>query len=93
MKVKKVKALSRVQLFATLWAVAYQASLSWDSLGKITGVGCHALLQWIFPTQGFNLRLLRCRRNLYPLSQLGTLAKGCGEVETLIHCPRDCKMV
>ena len=28
MKVKKVKALSRVQLFATLWAVAYQASLS-----------------------------------------------------------------
>ena len=28
MKVKKVKSLSRVQLFATLWAVAYQPSLS-----------------------------------------------------------------
>ena len=28
MKVKKVKSFSRAQLFATLWAVAYQASLS-----------------------------------------------------------------
>ena len=24
----------------------------WDSPGKITGVGCHFLLQWLFPTQG-----------------------------------------
>ena len=30
----------------------------WDSPGKITGVGCHALLQGIFPTQGPNLSLL-----------------------------------
>ena len=30
----------------------------WDSPGKHTGVGCHALLQGIFPTQGSNLRLL-----------------------------------
>ena len=30
----------------------------WDSPGKNTGVGCHALLQGIFPTQGWNLRLL-----------------------------------
>ena len=29
----------------------------WDSPGN-TGVGCHALLQGIFPTQGSNLRLL-----------------------------------
>ena len=27
---------------------------SWDSLGKNTRVGCHALLQGIFPTQGSN---------------------------------------
>ena len=27
-----------------------------DSPGKNTGVGCHALLQGIFPTQGSNLR-------------------------------------
>ena len=26
----------------------------WDSPGKNTGVGCHALLQGIFPTQGLN---------------------------------------
>ena len=30
----------------------------WDSPGKNTGVGCHALLQGIFLTQGSNLRLL-----------------------------------
>ena len=30
----------------------------WDSPGKNTGVGSHALLQGIFPTQGSNLRLL-----------------------------------
>ena len=35
-----------------------QAPLSMGFLGKNTGVGCHALLQGIFPTQGWNLRLL-----------------------------------
>ena len=30
----------------------------WNSLGKYTGVGCHFLLQGIFPTQGLNLGLL-----------------------------------
>ena len=30
----------------------------WDSLGKNTGVGCHDLLQKIFPTQGSNPGLL-----------------------------------
>jgi len=30
----------------------------WDSPGKNTGVGCHALLQGIFLTQGLNLCLL-----------------------------------
>ena len=37
----------------------------WDSSGKNTGVGCHALLQGIFPTQGSNSHLLRCRRILH----------------------------
>ena len=36
-----------------------------------TGVGCHALLQGIFPTQGSNLRLLHCRQILYCLSYQG----------------------
>ena len=31
---------------------------SWDSPCKNTGVGCHALLQEIFPTHGSNPRLL-----------------------------------
>ena len=40
----------------------------WDSPGKNTGVGCHALLQGIFLTQGLNLGLLHCRQILYYLS-------------------------
>ena len=31
----------------------------WDSPGKNSGVGCHFLLQGIFPTQGLNPSLLR----------------------------------
>ena len=40
----------------------------WNFPGKNTGVGCHALLQGIFPTQGSNpqfLSLLHCREILY----------------------------
>ena len=33
-----------------------------NSLGKSTGLGCHALLQSIFPTQGSNPGLLHCRQ-------------------------------
>ena len=32
---------------------------------KNTGVGCHSLIQRIFPMQGSNLGLLRCRQILY----------------------------
>ena len=39
-----------------------------DSSGYNTGVGCHALLQGIFPTQGLNPGLLHCRWILYHLS-------------------------
>ena len=42
---------------ATLWTVACQAVLR-DYSGKNTGVGCHFLLQGIFPIQGLNLHLL-----------------------------------
>ena len=34
------------------------SSVPGDSPGKNTGLGCHALLQGIFPTQGSNLLLL-----------------------------------
>ena len=42
----------------------------WDSQAKNTGVGCHALLQGIFPTQGSNPGLSHCRWILYHLSCL-----------------------
>ena len=44
------------------------SSVHEDFPGKNTGVGCHALLQGIFPTQGSNPGLLHCRWILYPLS-------------------------
>ena len=47
---------------------AYQASLSMGFSGKNSGVGCHSLLQEIFPTQGLNLGLLHCRQIVYHLS-------------------------
>ena len=65
---------SCVQLFVTLWTVAHQDPRPQDSPGKNTGVGCHTLLQGIFPTQGSNpclLCLLHCRWILYPPSHLG----------------------
>ena len=37
----------------------------WDFPGKNAAVGCHFLLQGIFPTQRSNLQLLHCRRILY----------------------------
>ena len=40
-------------------------SVQGDSPGKNTGVGCHALLQGIFPTQGSNPGLPYCRQILY----------------------------
>ena len=48
------------------------SSVHRDSPGKNTGVGCHALLQGIFPTQGSNLDLRHCRRILYHLSPKGS---------------------
>ena len=48
------------------------ASVLGDSPGQDTGVGCHALLQGIFPTQGSNPGLPHCRRILYGLSNQGS---------------------
>ena len=63
--------LSRVWLFVTSWTVACQALLSMGFSRQNTGVGCHALLQGIFPTQGSNPGLLHCRQILYHLSHQG----------------------
>ena len=40
----------------------------WDSPGKDTGVGCHALLQGTFPTQRSNPHLLHWQMDSLPLS-------------------------
>ena len=48
------------------------SSVHGDSPGKNTGVGCHALLQGIFPTQGSNPGLPHCRWILYCLSHQGS---------------------
>ena len=47
------------------------SSVHGDSPGKNTGMGCHALLQGIFPTQGSNPALPNFRWILYQLSQQG----------------------
>ena len=47
-------------------------SVHGDSSDKNTEVGCHALLQGIFPTQGLKAGLLYCRQILYCLSQQGS---------------------
>ena len=47
------------------------SSVHGDSPGKNTRVGCHALLQGIFPTQGWNPGLPHCKQILYLLSHQG----------------------
>ena len=58
--------LSVIQLCPTLWN-------PWNSPGKDTGVGCRSLLQGIFPTQGLNPGLQRCRWILQYLSHQESL--------------------
>ena len=56
---------SCIQFFETPWTVLLCPC---DFPTKNTGVGCHFILQWIFPTQGLNpclLCLLHCREILY----------------------------
>ena len=49
-----VLVLIRVRLLATPWTVAHKAPPSMGFSSKNTGVGCHCLLQGIFPIQGSN---------------------------------------
>ena len=48
------------------------SSVHGDSPAKNTGVGCHALLQGIFPTQGSNQGLPHYRQILHHLSHQGS---------------------
>ena len=64
------------------------SSVHGDFLGKNTGVGCHVLLQWIFPTQGLNPGLLHYRWILYCLSHMIKKIYGGGLVA--MSCPTLC---
>ena len=58
----------------TLWTLPARHLCPWDSPGKNTGVGCHALFQRIFLTQGLNpglLRLLQWQAGSLPLAPPG----------------------
>ena len=46
----------------------------WDFPGEHTGVGCHFLLQGIFPTRGLNPHLLHCQLDSLPLSYQESLS-------------------
>ena len=61
----------------------------WDFPGKSTGVGCHCLLQRIFPTQGLNLSLLHWRQTLYHLSCQGSLLFIIGDWNAKVGSSRD----
>ena len=47
----------------------------WDFPGKSTGVGCHFLLQRIFPTQGSNPGLPHCKQDALPSEPPGMQIK------------------
>ena len=46
-------------------------SSPWNIPGKNTEVGCHFLLQGIFPTMGLNLHVLHWQTDSLPLTHLG----------------------
>ena len=54
------------------------SSVHGNSPSQNTGVGCHFLLQRIFPTQGSNPGLLHCRWILYHLSHQGLVSLSLG---------------
>ena len=70
----KVKSESEVAQSCLTLSDPIECSLPGSSVhgifaGKSPGVGCHSLLQGIFPTQQSNPGLLHCRRILYLLHQ------------------------
>ena len=81
------------QLCPTLapWTVDHQALLPLEFSSKNTGAGCHFLLQRIFPTQRWNLRLLRLlhwQEDSLPLVPPGKLKKehqGLANLKLLVY--------
>ena len=69
------------------------SSVHGNSPGKNAGVGCHALLQWIFLTQGLNPGLPHCRQILYHLSHQRSSAAAAAAAKSLQSCPTLCDRI
>ena len=80
-------------IWATREAQCFFEPLFWvgGGGGKNTGVGCHSLLQEIFPTQGLNPGLPHCRQTLYRLSYQRSLECATAEhkMATSVQLPGD----
>ena len=76
-----------VWLFATLWTIAPRLLWAWDSPSKSTGVGYHALLQRIFPTQGSN-PLLHWQVGSLPPVPPGKPSDAWAEANSWLHSPK-----
>ena len=63
-------------LFVTPWTQPIRLFCLWSSPVKNTGVGCHFLLQEIFPTQGSNWVSCITGRFFYHLSHQGSPVPG-----------------
>ena len=72
MKVELLVMKSCLTFYASVDCSRTGSLCPWDSPGKNTGVGCHFLLQGIFPTQGSNPSVLDCRQILYHLGHQGS---------------------
>ena len=74
----------------TLWTVAPQRLLCpWDFPGKSTGLGCHAFLREILPTQGSNpclLRLWHWQTGSLPLVPAGKPVCAYKQQKFISHC-------
>ena len=75
-------------LFVFLFVCLFLNSLLclWNSPGKNTGMGCHSLLQGIFPTQTSNPGFLHCRQILYHLSHQGSPGKSLKKILQQFIC-------
>ena len=76
-----------VGLFATLWTIAPRLLRTWDSPGKSTEVGYHALLQRIFPTQGSN-PLLHWQVGSWPLVPPWKPTDAWAQANSWLHSPK-----
>ena len=76
----------------SLWAHAPQPAnllCLWNFPGKNTRVGCHFLLQGIFPTQGLNphlFSLLHWQADSLPLCPLGSSPTSIGYLLAIVRC-------